>query len=133
MHKYKKWSAETRQASLKLTNKAKKMGWIPEPRKCRRCNQDKGIIHLHNEDYDVTLFTLQDVFKRFPVEITDKELENINEVLEPLCWRCHMVHHSIYRAPKACAEYWDDIKQGVWFEPVYKHNFNILKTEHGIY
>lgn len=133
MHKYKKWSADFRRKSLNLTNRAKRRGWIPEPRVCRRCNQDEGIIHLHNEDYDVTLYTLQEVFERKPVEITEQELKDINLVLEPLCWRCHMIHHSKFRAPEKCAEYWDDIKQGVWFPPVYKHNFNILKEEHGIY
>ena len=69
MKHYKGWSPERRKASLKLTNKAKKMGWIPQPKICRRCGQDKGILHLHNEDYDVTYYTLRDVFNSFPVTI----------------------------------------------------------------
>lgn len=132
MRKYKKWSKEFRLASLKLTTKAKKMGWIPKPSKCRRCGQTEGILHLHNEDYDVTLYTLRKVFDRFPVDITAEELKNINEVLEPICWRCHMIHHSNHRNPEACEQYWVDLKNGKKFPPVYKHNFNILKYEHGI-
>ena len=132
MKNYKKWSKEFRLASLKLTNKAKKMGWVPQPSECRRCGQVDGILHLHNEDYDVTLYTLEEVFARFPVHITDEEIEKINVVLEPICWRCHMIHHSIHRSPLACKQYWTDLKDGKKFSPVYKHNFSILKKEHGI-
>ena len=108
------------------------MGWVAQPSECRRCGQTEGILHLHNEDYDVTLYTLRKVFDRFPVDITDEELKNINEVLEPICWRCHMIHHSNHRNPEACEQYWVDLKNGKKFPPVYKHNFNILKYEHGI-
>lgn len=54
MKDYKGWSGEFRSASLRLTNAAKKEGWIQDPKKCNRCGQEEGILHLHNEDYDVT-------------------------------------------------------------------------------
>lgn len=132
MRNYKKWSAKQRQESLKLTNKAKKMGWIQNPRKCNRCGQDKGILHLHNEDYDVTYNTLSEVFNRFPISITKEELDNVNSVLEEICWRCHMMHHSAYRNREAVKKYFEEVKQGKMYEPVYKHNFDILKYDHNV-
>jgi hypothetical protein len=132
MKTYKKWSPEFRKASLKLTNKAKKLGWIPQPKVCRRCGQDKGILHLHNEDYDVTYYTLTEVFNRFPVEITQEEIDKINEALEPICWRCHMMHHSVRRNKVAVENYFKEIKAGKRYPPVFRHDFTILKRDHNV-
>lgn len=132
MKYYKKWSPERRKASLKLTNKAKKMGWIPQPKVCRRCKQDKGILHLHNEDYDITYYTLRDVFNRFPVSITQEEVDKINEVLEPICWRCHMMHHSVGRNKEAVDFYFQEISSGKQYPPVFRHDFTILKRDHNV-
>lgn len=132
MKNYKKWSAKFRQQSLKLTNKAKRLGWIKQPKICNRCNQDKGIIHLHNEDYDVTYYTLEKVFNRFPIEITKEEIEKINKVLEPLCWRCHMMHHSKHRNRKAVEQYFIEVSKGKQYAPVFFHNFDILKRDHNV-
>jgi len=132
MKSYKGWSPEFRKASLKLTNKAKKMGWIPEPKECRRCGQDKGILHLHNEDYDVTFYTLEEVFNRFPISITQEEINKLNHVLEPICWRCHMMHHSKSRNPKAVELYFQEVNAGKQWPPVYRHDFTILNRDHGL-
>jgi hypothetical protein len=132
MQSYKGWSPEFRQASLKLTNKAKKLGWIPEPKTCRRCGQDKGILHLHNEDYDVTYNTLTDCLSRFPVSITEQEHSEINRVLEPICWRCHMMHHSKKRNVKAVELYFAEVMQGKQWPPVFRHDFTILNRDHGL-
>lgn len=132
MKSYKGWSPDFRKASLKLTNKAKKMGWIPEPRQCRRCGQGKGILHLHNEDYDVTFYTLTEVFDRFPVSITSEEIAKLNEVLEPICWRCHMMHHSRGRNAKAVELYFQEVAGGKQYPPVYRHDFTILNRDHGL-
>ena len=70
MKDYNGWSGEFRSASLRLTNAAKKEGWIQDPKKCNRCGQEEGILHLHNEDYDVTYYTLEKVFDRSPINIT---------------------------------------------------------------
>ena len=132
MQSYKGWSPDFRKASLKLTNKAKTLGWIPEPKCCRRCGQEKGILHLHNEDYDVTYYTLTECYNRFPVSITEEEHAKLNEVLEPICWRCHMIHHSVGRNKSAVEQYFKEVKAGKQWPPVYRHDFTILKRDHGI-
>lgn len=133
MKSYKKWSAKERAESYRLTMQAIKDGIIIDKTKkiCERCSQDKGIIMLHNGDYDVTLSILG-AYYRTGAKVTSDGLKMINDVLEEMCWRCHMIHHSIYRNPTACALYWEDIVKGKKFDPVYKHDFNILKLEHGI-
>ncbi len=132
MRKYKKWSAEFRKASLKHTQKAQKMGWIEYPKKCNRCGQTEGIIHTHNEDYDVTFYTLEEVFNRFPISIEPHEIEKLRSVLEPLCWRCHMMHHSIHRNKKAVEGYFQQVQNGRQWPPVYRHDFAILRKDHNV-
>ena len=132
MRNYKQWSAEFRKESLKLTNKAKKLGWIKQPTKCCKCGQEKGIIQLHNEDYDATYYTLRDAFNRFPVDITEEELQKVNDALLELCWRCHMMHHSKHRNAEAVEQYFQEVKAGKQYPPVYRHNFDILKRDHNV-
>lgn len=132
MRNYKGWSGDFRKESLKLTNAAKKMGWIENPSKCNRCGQTEGILHLHNEDYDVTYYTLKEVFNRFPISITVEEQEKVNSVLEQICWRCHMMHHSVRRNKQAVEKYFVEIKNGKKYPPVYKHDFTILKRDHNV-
>jgi hypothetical protein len=43
-----------------------------------------------------------------------------------------MVEHSKHRAPAACEKYWAAVKTGTVFPAVMKHNFEILKEDHGI-
>ena len=62
MKNYNGWSSEFRKASLRLTNAAKKEGWIKDPKKCNRCGQTEGILHLHNENYDATYYTLENIY-----------------------------------------------------------------------
>jgi hypothetical protein len=127
MNNYKSWSGDFRKKSLKLTQRAQRLGWIPYPKKCNRCGQTQGIIHTHNEDYDVTYYTLQRAFDRFPISITPEELQKLNSVLEPLCWTCHMMHHSKHRNASAVERYENAVKNGHQYPPVYKHNFGILR------
>lgn len=128
---YKKWTKEERNFSYELTKMAEARGWIKPRKKCGRCGQQEGIIHLHNEDYDVTIKVLSDVFLNIPdgqePVITPEQKAEIDKVLEILCWRCHMIHHSAYRNPAACEKYWDEIKSGKMYPPVFKHNFAVLK------
>jgi hypothetical protein len=132
MKNYKGWNADFRSASLRLTNKAKKHGWIQDPNVCNRCGQTEGILHLHNEDYDITYYTLKKVFDRLPITITDKEKEKVNSVLEELCWRCHMMHHSIWRNKQSVKKYFEEINDGIKYPPVYKHDFSVLKRDHNV-
>lgn len=109
MRSYKGYTEQQRKESLKKTKQAIKDGVIPVASKCNRCGQDQGIIQYHNHDYSDPI-----------------------KFLEELCWRCHMVHHSIHRAPKQCCKYWEAIAQGKRFDPVFKHDFAILARDHGI-
>ncbi|QDP66238.1 MAG: hypothetical protein Unbinned805contig1001_9 [Prokaryotic dsDNA virus sp.] len=133
MRDYKGWTGKQRKESLKLTNKAKELGWIKLPTCCNRCGQTKGILQLHNEDYSVTYNVLRDALDRFPAQIKKSEMKKVAEVLEELCWRCHMIHHSTHRNPQACENYFNEIKAGKQYPPVYRHNFDILKYEHNIW
>ena len=132
MKNYNGWSSEFRKASLRLTNAAKKEGWIKDPKKCNRCGQTEGILHLHNENYDATYYTLEKVFNRSPINITKEEKDKVNSVLESLCWRCHMMHHSVRRNKQAVDKYFDEVKGGKIYTPVYKHDFTILKRDHDV-
>lgn len=130
---YKKWSKEERSLSYRLTKKAQSLGWIKEVKECEKCKQNKGIIHLHNENYDVTLEILSIALKRKPQPtISEEEKEQINQVLWVLCWRCHLILHSYWRNPNACIEYWKEIKAGKQYPPVFKHDYSILKKDHNI-
>ena len=126
MKSYKKWTKLQRLKSLQITNKAKQMGLIKKPKKCNRCGQTKGILHLHNEDYDWTLKELPK-YLNGEKEIDKKAREYIANCLEEICWICHMVHHSKYRNKKAHDEYFKKVKEGFKPAPVYKHDFEILK------
>jgi hypothetical protein len=108
---YKGWTAKERAASARLSKKAIEAGIIPPPEDlgCNRCKQKEGIIHYHNEDYSDPI-----------------------KYLEALCWRCHVILHSIHRNPEACQAYWDSISMGKQWPPVYKHDWGILKREHRI-
>jgi hypothetical protein len=108
---YKQWSGAERDRSYRLTVKAIKAGEIPPATDlgCNRCKQTEGIIHYHNHDYS-----------------------HPTKYLEPLCWRCHMILHSIRRNPEAVNDYWSEIFQGKQYPPVFKHDFSILRRDHGI-
>lgn len=109
MGSYKGFSGLQRMACHTLILRAVSDGLIPPATECARCGQKEGILQYHNENYDQYM----DV--------------------ERLCWRCHMIHHSDHRCPVACAKYWETIKAGHQWPPVYRHDFTILARDHGIY
>jgi hypothetical protein len=100
MNDYKKWSGDFRKKSLRLTNKAKALGWLIDPSECKFCSSNKGI-HFHNEDYDVTYYTLKEVFSRKPVVIHAAELQSVRSVLIPVCRKCHLQIHKKEREEAA--------------------------------
>ena len=130
MNNYKGWTVEQRELSLKLTNRAKKLGLLEQPHKCKFCGQEKGILHTHNENYGVTL---ELVPKMLNGTATKEEIEKVKSVLWHICWRCHMIWHSKRRAPKQVEKYFEEVKNGKQYPPVYKHDFEILRREHNIY
>ena len=109
MKSYKGFSGVQRMASYKLTMRSVEEGLVPVAVKCNRCGQTEGTLQYHNEDYDQYL----DV--------------------EPICLRCHLVHHSEHRAPVACAKYWSTIKEGKMWEPLRGNPFVGLQRDHGIF
>ena len=124
MNGYKKWDGTQRQESLKLFNLAKKAGLIESPKECKICGQTKGILMTHNKNYDVTLSYLP---KLLDGKANEMEISQIHKALVPICWRCHMILHSYHRNPSAYKKYFQEVKDGIQYPPVYKHNFDILK------
>lgn len=111
MKSYNGFSPEQRIMVGDIIKEKVKTGELQEAKECKRCKQTKGIIHYHLEDYSLP--------------VTEEKIEH-------LCWRCHMMHHSRRRSPDAVAQYFEDIKQGKQFPPVFRHNFDILNKEHGV-
>ena len=130
MRDYKKWTGKQRQQSLYLTNKAKKLGLIKEPKKCNRCGQTEGILEQHNEDYSFTLDILPRVFSKV-LQLTPILKKRIAKCLEDICWRCHIIHHCEHIDPEVATRYWDEIAQEKQYPPVYKKDLSILTKDHG--
>lgn len=105
MRNYKQWSGEQRKASLVKTKEAILAGTIPHQSKlpCNRCGQDKGIRDYHNEDYS-----------------------HPTKYLEPLCYVCHMVHHSDHKDAAGCEAYWAWVKAGNRTKPLYSRSYGVL-------
>ncbi len=76
---------------------------------CVFCKQDKGIRHYHCEDYNDSVGSAKGI-----------------------CWRCHLILHSIKRRRKPVLKYFKEIMNGKQYPPVYKNNLGILGKEHGI-
>lgn len=129
MNNYKKWTGAERAKSLRYHQVAIKMGLIQPPKKCRRCGQEKGIIQIHNHDYDVSLRVLP---KLIDGTATEEEKAELDNAYEPLCWRCHMMLHSYYRNKEAVKHYFDRVRNGEQDSPVYRHNFAVLKDDYGV-
>lgn len=129
MNNYKKWTGEERKKSLVLFNKAVKMGLIPRPTKCRICGQTEGILQTHNEDYDATLNYIP---KMIDGTATEEEKAAVFKALVPICWRCHMMHHSRWISAWRVEKYFKEVKSGKMYPPVFNHDFGILKRDHGI-
>lgn len=107
-----------------MTKKAREMGLLDKPTKCRPCGQDKGIIQSHNKDYDVTLAYTQRLINGVA---TADEIAAIKDALVPICWRCHMIYHSKKKNMGAYRKYVKEIQAGKMWPPVYKHNYSILR------
>ena len=109
MKTYKQWSSEERQKMYQLTKRLLAEQGIPlKPPKCNRCGQTEGIIEYHNNDYS-----------------------HPTKYLEPLCYRCHMAIHCEDRVPEAVKKYFEQVKNGKTFPPVFSRNFAIVRRDHG--
>lgn len=119
MRDYKKWSAQERTRSYNMTRQAKKLGLIPNPTRCCFCGQDRGILHYHNTDYDVTL-ELQP--KLLNGTATDEDKARIMDALKPVCWTCHMMLHRGEKHPKSAEAYFASVKAGARYKPIFRGN-----------
>jgi hypothetical protein len=43
-----------------------------------------------------------------------------------------MMHHSVRRNKQAVEKYFEEVKGGKLYPPVYKHDFTILKRDHDV-
>ncbi|GHU51714.1 hypothetical protein AGMMS49975_06030 [Clostridia bacterium] len=69
---------------------------------CHYCGQDEGIRHYHCEDYSTK--------------------ETVVGGSVPVCWRCHMMIHRRFRHPKSYEKYFEEVKSGKRYPPIYKQN-----------
>ncbi len=102
MNDYKKWTGKEREKSLRLVNKARAMGMLPEPCECSLCGRRGVKIQEHSEDYDPTLDYV-------PLMIdgtaTAKQVAAVKASLIPLCIRCHQWMHRKDENPEGFAKY----------------------------
>jgi len=124
---FKQWTKEERSKSGAMTRRMKAAGLIGKASKCCKCGQDKGIIQLHNEDYDTTLEIGQNVVNRIPMSFEGDEKDRYMGALLELCWTCHMILHSEHRNKTAHDNYFEAVKNGARFAPVFRHDFSELK------
>lgn len=104
MNSYNGFTPYQRAQGDKVLKEAIARGEIADPmtQPCCICGQDKGIRHLHCEDYS-----------------PDKIVQDSRVV----CWRCHMMIHTRYKHPLSFAKYMMQVtlyKQR--FTPVYRPN-----------
>lgn len=125
MKSYKGWTPEQRILNLKLYKVAIELGIISKPTKCRRCGQTKGILQCHCEDYGYSLEMLPKLISK-EIEMTDEIREKLSEVLEDLCWTCHMAHHSFAKFPEQVKKYWIAVSNGYVAPAVYSHDYSKL-------
>lgn len=106
------FSPEKRRASIPVQKKAIKEGKLKplDEMACRMCGQTEGLKAYHCENYN----------------------DPVGDAT-PLCWRCHMMWHSRFRAPQAVFKYIYEVTVlGKQYPPIHKPNLGILKRDHGV-
>lgn len=117
MKNYKQWTPADRWRNLRLYKDALRLGLWNEPKKCRFCGQRHGILQTHCTDYDVSLNGLPKVLDG---TISADEREKLEDVLIPVCWRCHMMIHKAEYHPLSSQYYFKLVKDGARFKPVFR-------------
>lgn len=106
------FTGDKRNESIPLQKEAEHAGVLPDIKTvaCRMCGQTEGMKAWHCEDYD----------------------DPVGDAT-CLCWRCHMIWHSRFRNPNAVFRYVYEVTVlKNKYPPVIRHNFDILKKDHGI-
>jgi hypothetical protein len=110
MNSYNGFSGEQRLRAQAWLNKEYKAGRLVRPSVCVACGQRQGVIDTHTEDYS------------FPFG------PHINA--HGLCYRCHLILHCRFRAPRAWQSYCDSLAQGVRFRAMYSRDFPRFCRQH---
>jgi hypothetical protein len=106
------FDSKKRAESIPLQKKALAEGTLEPLDKmpCRMCGQTKGMKAYHCEDYN----------------------DPVGDAT-CLCWRCHMMWHSRFRAPQAVFKYVYEVTVlGKQYPPVHKFDFSVLNKDHGV-
>lgn len=78
-----------------------------------------GILQTHNMDYSVTL---EFVPKMIAGVATEEEIKRVKSVLKHVCWRCHMMIHRAEDHPLSSERYFERVRNGERFRPVFRSN-----------
>lgn len=114
MRDYKGFTPQQRLANLDRVKQAIKDGILPSPfkLKCEICGQNKGIREYHCKDYTP---------------------EKAMESLQCLCYKCHRYLHVFelgeeHKYYKVAQDYFNRVKQGEVFDPVFRYDAYDWKT-----
>lgn len=129
MKNYKQWTPAQRWRNLGLYKDAIRSGLWSNPSECRICGQKRGILQTHCIDYDISLAYLP---KLLQGTITSKERQQLDQVLVPMCWRCHMMTHKAEHHPLSAKRYFEEIGSGKRYAPVFKPDAWYLLDQHMI-
>lgn len=93
MKSYNGFSASQRASAQAWLNEEYRRGRLERPAVCCACGQTEGLMHAHAEDYS----------RPFGPHIAEY----------PLCYTCHMMLHSRFRAPEAWRRYVAQVLAGL--------------------
>lgn len=107
MNSYNGFSPTQRTRAQKWLNEQWEYGLLKRPTVCCACNQDKGIIHAHAENYNEPFGSQTDEYH--------------------LCYRCHIILHCRFNNPSAWIRYKKLLIEGWIWEPIYRNDFELIK------
>ena len=111
MKPYNGFAEAQRNKAQSWLNKQWEAGVFAKPAQCCSCDQTKGVIDAHAEDYS----------EPFMASKTDQF---------HLCYRCHMMLHCRFRNQGAFARYCTEVAKGIQYEPFYVRNFPSFVKQH---
>jgi hypothetical protein len=104
MNSYNGFSPTQRTRALRWLNAEYAAGRRSRPTSCQACGQTEGLLEAHSEDYSGPPFGAN--IGRFG-----------------LCYRCHMMVHSRFRARRAFELYAHSIDRGLVWPAIPKRNY----------
>lgn len=113
MNSYNGFSPTQRQRALRWLNGEYAAGRRSRPTSCQACGQTEGLLEAHSEDYSGPPFGA-----------------NIGQF--GLCYRCHMMVHSRFRARRAFELYAHSIDLGRVWPAIETRNWYAVQTMLGM-